>query len=116
VLDNALLLRDADQRAGSASRMQVHRGFGRYGLDALGFADDNGHQELFLEGDKAMKKTLKKLHLNRDTLRELMPRKLELARGGTAEWTNFTACICTLGEDCVTGLCISDACPTALCA
>jgi hypothetical protein len=73
-------------------------------------------QEPFLERDKAMKKTsVKKLHLNRDTLRELIPGKLELARGGTGA-TNFTQCVCSLGEDCVTGLCISDACPTALCA
>jgi hypothetical protein len=62
-----------------------------------------------------MKKTsVKKLHLNKDTLRELIPRKLELVHGGAL--TNFTQCVCTLGEDCVTGLCISDACPTALCA
>ena len=63
-----------------------------------------------------MKKTsLKKLQLNRETLFELIPKQLELAHGGTVA-SNFTHCICTLGDDCVTGLCVSDACPTALCA
>jgi len=64
-----------------------------------------------------MKKTsVRKLHLNRDTLRKLIPGELELAHGGAIVLTNFTQCVCTLGEDCVTGLCVSDACPTALCA
>ena len=66
--------------------------------------------------DKAMKKTsLKKLPLHRETLLALIPKQLELAHGGTVP-SNFTHCICTLGDDCVTGLCVSDACPTALCA
>lgn len=61
------------------------------------------------------KSSLKKLQLQRETLLELIPKQLELAHGGTAA-SNFTQCVCTLGQDCVTGLCVSDACPTALCA